>query len=142
MITYYWNNRQTQISKSALKKKVGEEWGKVERQAKSLGMIHNHWVLVYTKQGSVIAENNTLIGWSQFLSAILIVAAFLLTLGNNSFAMPQLLKPILFYTGLTCMLTSGVIVGLGFKNDERHIVDMGAPLMWAGIISMGASFFW
>lgn len=142
MITYYLNRRDNPISKKALKKKLGNEWDKVETQAKELKMIYNHWTLVDTKHGHIIVENQTLICLSQWVSLLMTAVAFFLTLAQNSFPLSPVLKPVLFWTGIASMVISAVIMFLGFKNDERHIVAIGTPLMWSGFIAMCASFFW
>lgn len=142
MIAYYLNRRDNPISKKALKKKLGNEWDKVETQAKELKMIYNHWTLVDTKHGHIIVENQTLICLSQWVSLLMTAVAFFLTLAQNSFPLSPVLKPVLFWTGIASMVISAVIMFLGFKNDERHIVDIGTPLMWSGFIAMCASFFW
>ena len=142
MIAYYLNRRDNPISRKALKKKLGNEWGKVEKQAQELKIIYNHWALVDTKHGHVIVENQTLICLSQWVALLMTAVAFFLTLAQNSFTLSPVLKPVLFWTGIASMVVSAVIMFLGFKNDERHIVDMGTPLMWSGFITMCASFFW
>lgn len=140
MISYYWTHRQNPILKFKLKKKLGSEWKQVEQKAKTLKMIYDYHAIIYTNQGTVIAENNTLVYLSQFISSLIGIAAFLLTLCRNM--LPSPLQYVFLGLGIVCILASAVIMFLGFKNDERHIVDMGAPLLWSGIISLGASFFW
>ena len=140
MISYYWTHRQNPIAKFKLKKKLGNEWQKVEQKAKTLKMIYGYHAIIYTNQGTVIAENNTLVLLSQLVSALIAIAAFIATLCRGM--LPSPLKYVCLGLGIACILASAVIMFLGFKNDERHIVDMGAPLLWSGLVSLVASLFW
>ncbi len=142
MISYYWTHRQNPILKFKLKKKLGDEWKKVEQKTKDLNMIYNYWTIVHTKKGTVIAENNTLVYLANLLSFLISAASFILTLCRNTFALPAPIKYVLLGVGIASLLAGGIIMFLGFKNDERHIVDMGTPFLCSGLIGLGASFFW
>ena len=135
---YYLDNINNPISKKELKNKLGNEFSSLEAKiyASSLKHIYRYDAHFDTSAGHVIVHNVTIL---RTLQMVLWIPALISILISIIAALQNADLTALRYTNMICAIlgavSSAVITIIGFKNDERRIVDI------TSIVFTGAIFF-